>query len=73
MTPLAESLSEKTKTMHTNIWVNAYGPKKTRVFATTIGHHNETMMQAEYMEMITRGFLWASGKPVAEFLKPAKK
>ena len=73
MTPLAESKSEKTGEMNTNIWVNAYGPNKTRVFATTIGHHNETMMQAEYMEMITRGFLWAAGKPVAESLKPAKK
>jgi hypothetical protein len=73
MTPLAESKSEKTGEMNTNIWVNAYGPNKTRVFATTIGHHNETMMQAEYMEMITRGFLWAAGKPVAESIKPAKK
>lgn len=73
MTPLAESKSDKTGEMHTNIWVNAYGPNKTRVFATTIGHHNETMMQAEYMEMMTRGFLWAAGKPVAESLKPAKK
>ena len=73
MTPLAESKSNKTGEMNTNIWVNAYGPNKTRVFATTIGHHNETMMQAEYMEMITRGFLWAADKPVAESLKPAKK
>jgi len=31
------------------------------------------MLQAEYMEMIARGFLWAAGKPVAESLKPAKK
>ena len=73
MTPLAESKSDKTGEMHANIWVNAYGPNQTRVFATTIGHHNETMMQAEYMEMITRGFLWAVGKPVAESLKPAIK
>ena len=66
VTPLAESKSEKTGKMETNIWVNAYGPNETRVFATTIGHHNETMMQAEYMEMLTRGLLWAAGKPVAE-------
>lgn len=69
MTPLAESKSEKTGEMHANVWVNAYGPNQTRVFATTIGHHNETMMQAEYMEMFTRGFLWAAGKPVAENIK----
>ena len=66
MTPLAESLSKKTKTMHTNIWVNAYGPNKTRVFGTSIGHHNETMLEPNYIEMITRGLLWAAGKPVLE-------
>ena len=46
--------------MHTNIWVNAYGPNKTRVFGTSIGHHNETMLEPNYMEMITRGLLWAA-------------
>lgn len=65
MTPLAESASEADGALHANIWVNEYGPNKTRVFATTIGHHNETMLQAQYMEMLTRGFLWAAGKPVA--------
>lgn len=68
MTPLAESPSKEDGSLHTNIWVNAYGPQKTRIFATTIGHHNETMLQAEYMEMITRGFLWAAGKPVLDNL-----
>ena len=68
MTPLAESKSEKDGAIHTNIWVNAYGPKKTRVFATTIGHHNETMLEDDYMQMITRGFLWAAGKTVAKNL-----
>ena len=68
MTPLAESVSETDGNTYTNIWVNEYGPEKTRVFATTIGHHNETMQQDEYMEMFTRGLLWAAGKPVAENL-----
>lgn len=68
-TPLAESKSEKNGKMFTNIWANEYGPKKTRVFGTTIGHHNETMLQDNYMDMITRGFLWAAGKPVAKNLK----
>lgn len=69
MTPLAESRSEKTGTMHSNIWVNAYGPKGTRVFATTIGHYNETMRDSHYMELITRGLLWAVGNPVSSNLK----
>ncbi|ADE53730.1 ThuA domain-containing protein [Coraliomargarita akajimensis] len=74
-TPLAESqaASSWNDKIHTNIWVNAYGPQKTRVFATSIGHHNETMLEANYMEMLTRGFLWASGKPVSENLKTAKQ
>jgi type 1 glutamine amidotransferase len=66
MTPLAESKSDKDGKMHTNIWVNEFGPNKTRVFATTIGHHNETMLQDQYMELITRGLLWAAGKSVSE-------
>jgi type 1 glutamine amidotransferase len=73
MTPLAESLSEKTKTMHTNIWVNAYGPNETRVFGTSIGHHNETMLDPNYMAMITRGLLWAAGKPVVENINSSSK
>ena len=73
MTPLAESLSEKTKTMHTNIWVNAYGPNETRVFGTSIGHHNETMLDPNYMVMITRGLLWATGKPVVENINSSSK
>jgi hypothetical protein len=69
MTPLAESKSNKTGKMHINIWVNEYGPNKTRVFGTTIGHHNETMLEANYQEMFTRGFLWAAGKSVTQNLK----
>ena len=69
VTPLAESKSNATGEMHMNIWVHEYGPLKTRVFATTIGDHNETMLQAEYMELFTRGLLWAAGLPVAENLK----
>lgn len=66
MTPLARSEAKVDGKYHTTIWVNEYGPKKTRVFGTTIGHHNETMLQDQYMEMFTRGLLWAAGKPVAE-------
>ncbi|MEZ7844137.1 MAG: ThuA domain-containing protein [Opitutales bacterium] len=73
MTPLAESKSNQTGEMHTNIWVNEFGPNKTRVFATTIGHHNETMLQNQYMQMITRGLLWAAGQPVAENINSVKK
>ena len=43
------------------VWVNSYGPKKTRVFSTTIGHNNETVADPRYLELVTRGLLWATG------------
>ncbi len=42
-------------------WTNEYGPKKTRVFSTTIGHNNETVEDSRYLDLVTRGILWATG------------
>jgi hypothetical protein len=42
-------------------WSNSYGPKKTRVFSTTIGHNNATVEDPRYLDLVTRGVLWASG------------
>ena len=42
-------------------WTNEYGPKKTRVFSTTIGHNNATVEDARYLDLVTRGVLWAAG------------
>ena len=44
------------------VWTNQY--HKARVFATTIGHYNETMVAPQYLDMLTRGLLWAVGKDV---------
>ncbi|MEY3394575.1 MAG: hypothetical protein RL346_811 [Verrucomicrobiota bacterium] len=41
-------------------WTNDY--KGTRVFSTTIGHFNETVSDARYLDLVTRGLLWACGK-----------
>ncbi|HSI62876.1 MAG TPA: ThuA domain-containing protein [Candidatus Saccharimonadia bacterium] len=43
-------------------WTNSFGPKKTRIFSTTIGHNNDTVSDARYMDLVTRGVLWAAGK-----------
>ena len=43
-------------------WTNEYGPKKTRVFSTTIGHNNVTVEDARYLDLVTRGVLWSAGK-----------
>ena len=43
-------------------WANLYGPKKTRVFSTTIGHNNATVEDPRYLDLVTRGVLWSAGK-----------
>jgi len=59
--PLAESLTPKKENeKHPSIWVNTYG--KARVFGTTLGHGNETMQRPEYLDLVTRGLLWACDK-----------
>lgn len=57
-------------------WTNDY--KGTRVFNTTIGHFNETVSDARYLDLVTRGLLWACGKldekgNIAEGYAPAAK
>ena len=42
-------------------WTNTYNGK-TRVFSTTIGHNNATVADARYLDLVTRGLLWACGK-----------
>lgn len=42
-------------------WTNEYGPNKTKIFSTTIGHNTATVSDARYMDMLTRGILWATG------------
>ncbi len=41
-------------------WTNLYGPKKTRIFSTTIGHFNETVADNRYLDLVTRGLLWVT-------------
>ena len=58
-------------------WANDYG--KTRVFSTTLGHNNATVSDARYLDLVTRGLLWAcdklneNGKPKPGYEAPAKK
>jgi len=44
------------------VWTNEYGDKKTRVFSTTLGHNNVTVSDSRYLDLVTRGLLWAAGK-----------
>ena len=44
------------------VWTNEYGPNKTRIFSTTLGHNNDTVADDRYLDLVTRGLLWAAGK-----------
>ncbi len=58
------------------IWMNTYG--KGRTFGTTLGHGNDTVGSDVYLDLVTRGLLWAcnklddDGKPKAGY-GPANK
>lgn len=58
--PLATAYGEDTKKDHHVIWTNQYGDA--RVFGTTLGHGNSTMEDPVYLDLVTRGLLWACGK-----------
>ncbi len=45
---------------HAVIWTNTYG--KGRIFGTTLAHNNTTMRDPVYLDMLTRGPLWACDK-----------
>jgi len=51
------------------VWTNDYN-HKARVFATTLGHNNETVADARYLDLVTRGLLWSVDKLDDKYLKP---
>jgi hypothetical protein len=57
--------TDRKGTEHTSdyvaVWTNQY-QGKTRVFATTIGHNNQTVDDPRYLDLVTRGLLWACDK-----------
>ena len=56
------------------VWTNQY-QGKTRVFTTSLGHNNQTVDDPRYLDLVTRGLLWAcdklgeDGKPLPGFGK----
>jgi type 1 glutamine amidotransferase len=58
--PLAKAYGADTQQDHYVVWVNTYG--KARVFSTTLGHHNATMADPVYLDLVTRGLLWSCDK-----------
>ncbi len=71
-TPLAQAKRQSDGEPQTCIWTNEYG--KARVFCTTIGHYNETMVEPAYLDMVTKGLLWAVKKdPKKDFTPSTNK
>jgi type 1 glutamine amidotransferase len=52
-------------------WTNIY-KGKTKVFATTLGHNNETVADPRYLDMVTRGLLWSVDKLNEDHLQREK-
>ena len=68
-TALGQAKRQSDDNPQTCVWTNQY--KKGRVFATTIGHYNETMVEPKYLDMVTRGLLWACDKDVEASFTPS--
>lgn len=65
--PLASAKNKEQGNEEVCVWTNQYG--QGRVFGTTLGHHNETVSAPEYLDLVTRGTLWACDKLNDEYLK----
>jgi type 1 glutamine amidotransferase len=50
------------------VWTNNYRDTA-RVFATTLGHNNDTVADDRYLDLITRGLLWSCNKLDKQYLK----
>lgn len=65
---LASSKNQENGKEEICVWVNNYH-EGTRVFGTTLGHHNETVSSGWHLDLLTRGTLWAAGKLESDYLK----
>ena len=54
------------------VWTSEYGPKKARVWSTSLGHNNDTVGSAAYLNLVTRGLLWSCDKLNDTYLKATK-
>ncbi|MBX6311695.1 MAG: ThuA domain-containing protein [Isosphaeraceae bacterium] len=65
--PLASSKNQETGGDEVCVWTNQY--EKGRVFGTTLGHHNETVSHPAFLDLLTRGTLWACDKLNNQYFK----
>lgn len=67
-TPLAQANRQSDEMPQVCVWTNDYNG--TRVFGCTMGHYNETMVEPKYLDMMTRGLLWAVGRDPEKHFTP---
>lgn len=58
-TVLADGTIDAGESKHAVAWVNEFG--KSKVFGFSIGHHNETMASADFLNLVANGLLWSTG------------
>lgn len=68
-TPLAAAKRRSDNQPQVCVWTNQY--RQGRVFGVTVGHYNETMAAPQYLDMVTRGLLWAVKRDHEQAFKPA--
>jgi uncharacterized protein len=68
-TVLADGSIDGWDSKHAVVWTNQLGDA--RIFGTSIGHHNETIQDANYLTVVSNGLLWAVGK-LGDDGKPAE-
>lgn len=67
-TPLGQARRQSDGQPQVCVWTNDY--HGTKVFGTTIGHYNETMVEPKYLDMQAKGLLWAVGRDPARDFTP---
>jgi type 1 glutamine amidotransferase len=58
--PIMKAYGTDTAQDHVVAWTNQYGAG--RVFGTTLGHHNLTVADDTFLNLVARGLLWACGR-----------
>ncbi|MED5285803.1 MAG: discoidin domain-containing protein, partial [Planctomycetota bacterium] len=64
--PLAAAKNREKGNEEVCVWTNEY--HGTRVFGTTLGHHNETVSHPKFLDLLTRGTLWACDQLNEDYL-----
>ncbi len=47
---------------HPTAWFHRYGADRSRVFATSLGNDTSIVSDPRYLDLVSRGFLWALGE-----------